>query len=236
MAMKVKNTNPNFAPVSLQSRDLYMYSAGEDFVSYNGKQFTNTLAKPSKLFTQSWQALCKLRENGLQNDWDLVNVQQGKCALFTGILYGMYNEGKWFDNVQGGVESFEAVPVAGPKGKTAYTPTRVKTWGVSKGAKNVEGAAYFLRYFLDTKNCDMDSSFYNKQFKKVFDIVTSPKAKQKIMYGDGVVDYTQESTYIQICNQISLSTSANVNTVFSTYVGKVNAPVKRANTDLKKIK
>lgn len=239
IASKVKGAGKGYIGISLQSYDLFMLSAGQDFVSYNGKQFKNQLGSvgSNSLLTEAWQAVAKLNESQLSTSWNLSQVQQGKVGLFTSIAYGMYNEGNWdFVDLPGGADSIEVVPVAGPKGDPAYTPYRPKTWGVPKGAKNVEGAAYFLRYWLDIDNCDMDATFLNKQCKKVYDIITKKSHKKQARTGCGVTNYVTANTYEGICNVLYSATPANVTTIINQKKGSVATGVTRANKDLTRIK
>ncbi len=239
IASKVKSAGKGYIGISLQSYDLFMLSAGQDFVTYDGKQFKNQLGNVggSSLLTKAWQAVAKLNEASLSTSWNLSQVQQGKVGLFTSIAYGMYNEGNWdFVDLPGGANSIEVVPVAGPKGKAAYTPYRPKTWGVPKGAKNVEGAAYFLRYWLDISNCDMDATFLNKQCKEVYNIITKKSHKKQARLGCGVTNYVTAGTYDSICSSLYQATSANVTTIMNSKKGQVNTGVTRANKDLTRIR
>lgn len=239
IAAKVKNTNKGYIGISLHHFDMFMLSAGLDFADYDGKKFTNNIgsAKADSLLVKSWQAAAKLNENGLSYGWDIAKVRQGKVGLFTTIAYGLYNEGNFaFDEMPGGFEAINVVPVAGPKGKTAYTPSNPKTWGVPKGAKNIEGAAYFLRYWLDIKNCDMDSTFINKQSKEVFDIITNSKFKKRTRIGMGAVNYVTDKTYEQICYVLNQTTSANIATVLNSKKGSIEAGITKANRDLARLK
>lgn len=224
--------------LSLQSNDLFMLSAGEDFAKYDGKTYTNNLGnvKGNSLLTQAWMEVAQLKGDDCLTGWDLNNVQQGKVGLFTAISYGLYNEGDWFPSAF--AKTLEAVPVAGPKGKTAYTPVRPKVWGVPKNAKNPEGAAYFLRYFLDTSEIPngFDSTFHNNQFKKVYETITKSSAKKAVMHGWGVSDYVQSGTYSQICNALAATTPANITQQLNSKKGSVQTGITRANKDLARIK
>ena len=136
---KVKNKG--FTGLSLQSYDMFMLSAGVDFAKYDGSKYTNQLGsvKGSSLLTSAWMEVAELKQDDCVTGWDLNNVQQGKVGLFTAISYGLYNEGNWFTTSF--AKNLEAVPVAGPKGGTAYTPVRPKCWGVPKKAKNPSTSA-----------------------------------------------------------------------------------------------
>lgn len=239
IAAKVAGAGKGYMGISLQTYDLLMLSAGEDFVTYNGSKFSNKLSKvsDSSLLTKSWQALAKLNQNKLSAGWELSKVQQGKVGLFTAIAYGIYNEGDWyFKDLPGGASAVEAVPVAGPKGGTAYTPFRPKAWGVAKGAKNAEGAAYFLRYWLDAKNCDMDATFLNKQTKEVYNIITKKSHKKIARAGSGVLDYVDVGSYFALCNTLYHTTSANISTVLNSQSGVVDTVVTKVNRDIARIR
>ncbi|MEE1025722.1 MAG: extracellular solute-binding protein, partial [Acutalibacteraceae bacterium] len=235
---KVAAANKGYTGFSMQSTDLFMLSAGLDFASYDGSKFTNNLGsvKAGSLLTKAWQTVAELNADKVLGGWELTQVQQGKVGLFSAIAYGLYNEGAWFDNVVGGYQNLQAVPMAGPKGGTAYTPVRPKCWGVPKGAKNPEGAAYFLRYFLDVSAFNQSSTFYNSQFETVYKDITKSSTKKCVMYGWGVSDYVDSGTYSRICSALTNATPSNVNTVLNQKKGNVQTGISRANKDLYRIR
>ena len=224
-----------FQGLSMQSFDLYMLSAGVDFAKYDGSKYTNQLGsvKGTSLLTQAWMEAAELKQEEVLTGWDLTNVQQGKVGLFTAISYGLYNEGNWFQN--NFAKNLEAVPVAGPT-STTYTPVRPKVWGVPKKAKNPEGAAYFLRYFLDTSAFNFDSTFHNKQFGEVYKIITKTSAKKTVMHGWGVADYVESGTYSKICNALVATSPQNITNQLNSKKGSVQTGIARANKDLARIK
>ena len=240
IAQKISKKS-GYIGISFQSQDLMMYSAGVDFVSYDGNQFKNELgnASANSLLTKAWQQTAALQKDGISSGWALNNVQQGKVGLFTAIAYGMYNANTdaWFTNIPHTSADIKAVPVAGPKGGTAYTPIRPKTWGTAKKAKNPEGAAFFLRYFLDIKNCDMNGSFYNEQFREVYNKITATGAKKIVMRGKGIVDYVSSGTYeSKIVNVLSNTISDQIASKLNSLKGQVTTGMNRANKELKKVK
>ena len=219
-----------------QSSDVFMHSAGQDFVSYDGSQFNNLAsgATSGSLLTSAWAEVATLNSENLIGVWNINDVVTGKSALNTAITYGLYKEGNWYNESVGA--TLNAVPVAGPKGETAYTPVKPKTWGVPKTAKNAKGAAYFLRYFLDTSEFDFDSTFYNNNFKEVFNIITNTKAKKSIMYGSGVSDYIDSTTYKTVCNALVSTPPQRVTSILNQVGGDISSSIVRANKDLAKIK
>ena len=240
IATKVSEKGSNYMGMSLQSKDLYMLSAGLDFISYNGKKFSNNLdnASATKKITAAWNEVSTIVADNLVKGWDPQGLSNGTTGIFSAIAFGLYNEGGWFDNVstKGGVGALKAVPLPGPAGGTAYTPVRPKTWGVAKGAKNPDAAAYFLRYFLDTENCDMDKTFYNKQFKEVYNIITGKNAKKQVLVTSGVMDYTTAGAYKEFCEELAKAAPAQQTTIINKYKSRFATNIKRANAQLKNAK
>lgn len=239
MATRVKQKGNGYIGISFQSQDVMMYSAGVDFVTYDGKQFASALdnAATASVVTKAWQQVATYQNNGLSSGWSLNNVIQGKVAFFNAISYGMYDAeaDDWFSDVAHTSNDLRAVPIAGPTAGNSYTPVAVKGWGTAKNAKNPEGAAYFLRYFLDVNNCDMNSSFYNEQFREVYNTVTAKSAKKAIMRGRGVINYVGADTYGTICNNLLNATSEQVTNVLNTSKNQMQVGMTRANKELKKI-
>lgn len=233
IARKLKNKG--ITGISVQSYDLYMLSAGADFVKYDGSKYTNQLGsvKGTSMLTKAWTEVAKLKQEDVLIAWDLSKVQQYQVGLFTAIAYGFYKEGDWFQSSF--AKNLEAVPVAGPT-STTYTPVRPKCWGVPKKAKNPEGAAYFLRYFLDTSAFNFDSTFHNKQFAEVYKIVTKSSAKKTVMHGSGVTDYVEANTYSNLCSALSNSSPQTITNQLNSKKGSVDTGINRANKDLKRIK
>jgi len=231
-----KLKNKGYVGLALQSYDLFMLSAGMDFVKYDGKLYTNLLGdvKDNKHLVNAWKEVSQLQSDGCLNSFDHILVQQGKVGIFTAVSYGMSKDSNWFSSAM--AQKFQAVPVAGEKNWTRYTPVSPKCWGVPKRAKNPEGAAFFLRYFLDTSNYDLSSTFYNKQFESVYKIINSSSTNKAVMYGFGVSDYVEPGTYSKMCNSLVTTTPANIVTNLNAKKSSVHTGLLRANKDIARIK
>ncbi len=238
LAVKENGDARGYIGLSTQGFDIFMNSAGLDFVDYDPVKstFTNNIATKNEQIIAAWTEAVTLATAQATTGYDLSGFQQGKIAMLSGIAYGLCNESNWLNiNNNAMHKTYEAVPVAGPTQSTSYTPVRPKVWGVPKGAKNAEGAAYFIRYYLDPKNTDMSSAFYNKQYEDVFNIITAKSAKKRVMYGQGIADYVTDGTYNKICNELNKSTATNLNTVLNKYKSTVDNNITRANKELERI-
>lgn len=224
--------------LAMQSYDMFMLSSGLDLVDYDPVKatFTNNIGSKNEQLVAAWKEAAELNAAEATSEYDLVNFQQGKVGMFTAIAYGLYNESTWLDvKNNASHKNMQAVPVAGPTQSTAYTPVRPKAWGVPKGAKNIQGAAYFIRYYLDPTTIDMSSTFYSDQYKEVFNIITAESAKKRVMNGQGIADYSSDGNYLKICNELNKATAASINTVLSEHKGTVNTGVNSANKALKRV-
>ncbi len=233
--MATKIVQSGKTAIGMHTYDLMMLSAGSDFVTYNGSKYTNVTSGDNKMLLKSWQQISELYSAEALTGWDSVGFRQGKVALLSGIAWQMYTESNALDGMTGGYDNLEAVPIAGPAGMTAYTPVRPKVWGVANNAKNEEGAAYFLRYFLDPTNCDMSSTFYNKQFEEVFNIITAKGNKKAVKLGNGVINYKDSGAYSDLLSALARTTSNNLATVLNSKKGVVQTGVDSANKDLSRI-
>lgn len=226
--------------LSMHSYDTYMYSMGTGFVKYDGKQFTNNMDDPNVL--KAWTEFATVSSVGTVTSWDFQNIAAGKVALFASISYQglraskVFRDAKGNPTVQGGIENIECVPVAGPTQATAYTPVMAKGWVNPKNSKNPEGAAYFLRYFLDISNTDYENLFHNNQIKEVYNEICSKNAKKCITYGNGVVNYIESGLYKKIVTELKFSTPANIAKGINSYKKTVNPALKQVNNAFKRIK
>ena len=220
---KVQNSGRGYTGLSIQNTSTFMHSAGEDFVSYNGREFASkiTSVQENSTLVKAWQEMARINATSSWTYWDTSLFNQGKVGLFTAISYGLRSDSGWFTNAS----NLQAVPVAGPKDQTAYTPTRNKLWGTAKHAPNPEGAAYFLRYFLDTTNYSQNSVFYNNQFSSVFDLISSKTAKKSVMYSQCVMDYIRADSYSEFCALITDAYPENVCTVINNHDYLVSYPL-----------
>ncbi len=228
------------AGLGLQTYDLFMLSAGADFCSYDGKQFTNNISSlnGNSTLIKAWTTLTDMRQAGLTAKFDFQGLPKGTAGMMSAISYGLYKDGDWFkaSDVNDKSGLVEAVPMAGPSASTSYTPLAPKTWGVAKGSDNVEGAAYFLRYWLDPSNCNMASTFYTKQFKEVFDKVTAKGSKRKVVVSSGAIDYVRSWKYDTICTEIYNSSTQNVLSKVNSVKNDIDLSIKQANKGLSRIK
>ena len=238
-----KSGNKKKGIVNLYENDLYMLASGYDFLTYKNGTYTNNLNDKSKKATivNAWkEAAQETKDKLLSITYDATVLNQGNTALFNSISYGLYSQCDWFSNitVKGGKAGLRAVPMAGPSASKTYVPYRPKCWGVAKGSDNVEGAAYFLRYFLDPKTNGSQTAFGNNQFKEVFNVITgknkSHPVTRVVRSTSYVMDYQKKDSASDMFRKISAADQAQVETQIDKYKGTIDSAAKSVNSLIKK--
>ena len=90
----------------------------------------------------------------------------GTCGVYLVGTMGLKKTG-FFKAMDPG--NIGVAPIPSIDGKNnSYLSAIYRAYGICRGAKNAEGAAYFLRYFLDPLNYDFDSAFLNDDLRDYF--------------------------------------------------------------------
>lgn len=223
---KVDSMGSAYTGLSIQTEHIlnpYMLSAGVDYVKYSNNEFSSNITN-TKVVEMS-EKLAGWYEDGLVSGWLATGIGDQTLGIFDAISFGMGSTVEWFSIPHSEVD---VAPIAGN-----YTPASPKVWGVAKGAKNAQGAAYFLRYFLDPASLDMASTFATPEMYEVWKYTTSGR-KQAMNMTRGLLNYYDSSAYGTLSNKVSTSASAQIGTVLGQYENTINAACKRANKDIKK--
>lgn len=223
-----------FKGIALQSYDLFMQADGTDFVSYDGKKFTNNLknAAQKSVISTAFADIAFLTLNDCLISWDPNGVRTGTIGLFGGISYGLFKESYWYSNVSS--DALGAVPIPGSRYGNNYVPTEARGFGIVKSNDNVEGAAYFLNYLLDPNTIDIDNYFYNEQFKDNFLILS--KSQKQVRYSNALFDSYQIGSFSKLCNELADSDYHNIAGPLDKSSGLIDGAVNKGNGLLSQIK
>lgn len=223
-----------FKGIALQSYDLFMQADGADFVSYDGKKFTNNLknAAQKSVISSAFADVAILTLDNCLTSWDPNGIRTGTIGLFGGISYGLFKESYWYSNVPS--DQLGAVPIPGSRYGNNYVPTEARGFGIVKGSDNVEGAAYFLNYLLDPNTIDLDDYFYNEQFKDNFSILS--KSKKQVRYSNALFDSYQIGSFSKLCNELADSDYHNIAGPLDKNSGLIDGAVNKGNGLLPQIK
>ena len=148
-------------------------STGSDLIRYNPKdgKFTSGLSDPSQksdiIYALKFSA--KLFNEGIITQNPLARFASGNMAIaVTGNFGTKYNG--WFKGMLPSALGVVNMPTTLNGKKANYQGGTQRAYGIGKNAKNVEGAYYFLRFFLDLDNYDDAGAkiFLNKSVERFY--------------------------------------------------------------------
>lgn len=205
-------------------------AAGTDFIKYDGSKFTSNLSDPLLLSTiQFYNDLSsKYKVMNDEFPYGVTDFRTGGSAMFSCITYPMRKDSSTKFNQM--TDTIDAVPFPMPKGSEEVAIVDSTMFGILKGAKNPEGAAHFLRYFLDPANYDMSSNFINSDLEKTFNALS--KMEKKVSISQGVVDYAAMVDFGNVCHNIALTSADQAGSKLQSYATNFEAAVKKANKAL----
>lgn len=236
MVSDFKALNNSYQGLSMSTIQ-FANASGTGFLQLKNGKFSTGIN--SNEFVAACRALFEVKDKNLYGGSSAALMKGTTAALVTDS-YGLKKTG-YFKGVKSNQLGF--APVPNPTGGTQYYPSHYRAYAVCKGAKNAEGAGYFLRYFLDPYNYNWDDIFLSNDAKKaylnycsnisfdkkVFDYATCRPA----YVGDDKEDYWSSQYYWS--TTIDRSNAAQLSTSINTISGEINNAVKKANEILSKV-
>lgn len=204
-------------------------------VKYNGSKFVSTMNDANML--TALQKYCDLSNNKkiYAPTYNTEGFDSGKLLMFicSGIHIRRMNS--YFQNLKSS-NSLGTVPVPPLSGTSVTTMFgELEAYGLAKGAKNPKAAPYFLRFFLDSANYDVDAFFANSQAKEVYEYLMSNGSK---VWNTGEADHEKftKITDPGIGKAIQNATSEQAKSVIDQIKPLVDSRVKNLNDILAKLK
>ena len=167
-------------------------STGSTFISYDPKTatFSSGLsnAKDKQNILAALQYVAKLNKDGIISNNPVSRLTTGQTAVVLAEHFGMKYNG-WFKGISPSALGIVYLPDTFNGQKAEYLSTCQRAYGIGKDAKNVEGAYYALRFFLDIDNYDEANAdiFLNKNMERFYKEEFLPKYKT----GKIKVDYME---------------------------------------------
>ena len=211
----------------------WLQAAGIDFVTYDGSKFTNNISNANLLNTVKYYNEFRTKHKIMgDNTYGVPHFRAGEAAMFSVISYAMFKESDTkFSQM---TDTIDAVPFPMPKGQKQVAIVDSTLFGILKGANNAEGAAHFLRYFLDPQNYNMSASFINKNLEKTFNEMA--KMDKRVSLSEGVVNGGAQVDFANVCHNIVLTDANQVTSKVKSYSTQFDFAVKKANSALKAAK
>ena len=217
-----------YTPLTYISQYDFALASGQDLVKYDGKKYSSNLNNND--LRKAWEWFNTLRNSeGYSETYNQNNFLAQKTVMFINTTYNSYNKGGI-----AGMATFEvdAVPVPGINGVT-NAPCDYRTYSIAKGAKNPVGAAYFLRYLLDSENTFDKAEAVNANLWETATFV-SQQLPKTFEFSSHILQYVSDTAESQV--RTELVTSKQMSTAFAKIENQINNAVSRVNKSVLKVK
>lgn len=217
--------------------------AGTSMVKYNNGKFSSGIGDAN--LTKAFQMYADIKKNNYMMDSvHHVYLKDGSQGIFFGTSWQMMRSAiNWRDTgedeVNFDLDKFGFIEAPGPKGGKTYAELTTRAYGICKGAKNPEGAGYFLRYFLDDASYDFNTVYKKPATSKEM-IERVKKANDKNGY---FLDATQnamrlvnEKLYTTTISELKEIDSAQMSAALSKKSGASNNAAKKGNNQIEVVK
>lgn len=165
IAREFKSVNPAHGGMGLEWR--YLAAASGSALAYvkDGK-FVSGINDTSML--DALRMFYVGRDEGLMVANPNKGLMTGTNAFVVVGVYGLYKTGYFKDMKDPENLGFAPIPSIDGTEENTYYSAIYRAYGICRGAKNPEGAGYFLRYYLDPMNYDFDESFISEEARDFF--------------------------------------------------------------------
>ena len=222
--------------VTMTNPALWMMASGADYIKYDGTTFKSNMSDPK--IAAAWKFHTQLlKDNLLADGWQIDAFIRGKIGMAVADTFGLQKEG-YFKTM---VDVVDVVPIPAPKGTTASSPYPFRAFSLCQNpnpknkeadAKSKQAAGYFLRYFLDPVNYDMDKLFLNNNMKTFYSKINSMPNRIYFM-SDGILGLETADGANFIRWPVEKAEPAQVATELAQCVNVVNNAVAKANAKYK---
>ncbi len=214
----------------------YARSLGTSFLSYDPETSQYVSHMSDTKLIKGWQYVASNLSKGLiMKDVGRVDDFDNGIVLFcNNSIIGARTSHFYFQKLktQGALGT---VPMPAVDGQEEYyqTLSENEAYGIPKGAKNPEAAAYFLRYFLDVAHYDMDTFYCDDQAAEVAEWCkeqTLVSNMERIIFKDQYGESFGDMSY-----KLRQSNPAQIKTVLDSYSQIINMVVQTGNKALSKL-
>lgn len=211
----------------LVEQDIFIDSLGTSVVKYdiNTGRFSSGLTDKAMLEGYQWYADAK--EQGYL-DGSIGSFTQGKCALVIRGPYGLKSTG-YFMNMDPEDVGYTYLPSL-EEGETPKMSAIPRMYGIIEKAPNADAAGYFIRYWLDPANYDLDNTFLTIDAGNFYYDLTSLGADGRYHNFDKAAAVVAGEDMSTIYNTIRSASSAGVQTALDSVANTVNKIVDSCNT------
>lgn len=198
----------------------WMLSCGADFITYENNKFSNNLK--SAPVEKALTFISELRNGGYWcPDEDTGSFASGNAAMMGDTTWMI--EAKCYPNTS---DEWGIVPIPCPKGQKEILGYSLTSWCIATGAKNPIPASYFIRYWLDFDNCNIEKAIPKTQCREVFNYLSDTSKNRKASIARSVASYYESSQYWELLH-ISRSSANDIPVDLESYYSKIDSIIQK---------
>ncbi|MBQ2734973.1 MAG: extracellular solute-binding protein [Clostridia bacterium] len=204
---------------------------GSDFAIFTENGYKNNVTDPK--LADGLRKMIQMKQDGLVvGSYQSTGFEGGTVLFFHDAIIGARKTHFYFTSLKN-EGSLGIVPL--PQMGNTYTQLycELEAYAIPNGAKNPAAVPYFLRYWLDADNYNVNSFFANKTVLEVYNWCM----KQKTRHVTTNYSYlmTAENGIANEYGSIMNGTLANVSTSLSALKNQFESAVRQTNLELDKI-
>lgn len=210
-------------------------SMGQPIISYDASSNTFKSNLDAAATYLQYEAQCVKEGLYPTSEW-WGTFANGNTGMYPAGTYGLKYNG-YLKNAEDNILAAVVMPTS-YKGTKCKPSGGLRAYGIAKGAKNPEGAVYFLRYFLDySYYSDAKANvFKNKSLEKFYFDTLMPQIEK-----EGIIFDYSENVYLQNGKTLgellgALNEPAQVSTQVASIKNVVENTVKKCNETVAKYK
>ncbi|MBE6730015.1 MAG: extracellular solute-binding protein [Ruminococcaceae bacterium] len=215
---------------------LAMHGAYQFYWNEETDKFENGLK--SENARKAIEYLLKAKDAGLASVCDNHDdsFASGATVMQLCGAYGLLKHPGFFSTMDVDDMGFTVLPKINASDADYPYTCAIRAYGICKGAKNPVGAAYFLRYFLNMDNYDLDQIYKTEECKDFYMQLLEKENFKNNHFSQGVLRVSDVSNrYLTITQELIDGTAAQMDANLNKLHGKMDGAANEANKLIAKV-
>ncbi len=228
-AQDIKNLGDDYKGIALTDPTVLTDSLGTSFVKYDYKTNLFSNGTSDEKLKKGYECYAAMREKDLL-DGSISAFTQNKCGIVITDSYGLRNHGYFKDMYYEDV-GFTYLPSL-EEGGESYISSDFRMYGICHRAPNADAAGYFIRYWLDPRNYELNHTLLTIEAGNFYYQLTNTVATRKHFNFDAGVITLIDGTTDDIWKPASEADRDNVKNALDSVFDKVEQAVNNANKQM----
>lgn len=226
-AKDIKALGDDYKGAVIES-DILIDSLNAGFIKYDVKTANFYSGINEKNLLEGYQWYAEARDQGLL-DGSIESFAEGKCGLVVRGPYGLKNTG-YFMNMNPEDVGFTYLPTL-EEGQKPTSSSIYRMYGIIENAPNANEAGYFIRYWLDPDNYDLNNTFLtNAAGNFYYNLINLPADQKYFNHENACVALIGETNAASAFrDKVRKADSAGVKTAIDESANKVDKAIAEAN-------